>query len=105
MHENDNYFTPDKCNDLSQIRDAIDNIDCQIIRLLKKRIEYTNAAHKFKKSEIEVRDPVRVSAVLDKIKINAIRADIDPALIEKLYLLIIPYCIEEQLKLWRAHYR
>lgn len=57
---------------LVQIREQIDFIDNEILRLIKKRFEYSKTLAKVKFNEgLKIYDEVRERKILDKIKINS----------------------------------
>ncbi len=57
---------------LEQIRKQIDFIDNEILRLIKKRFEYSETLAKVKFNEgLKIYDEVRERKILDKIKINS----------------------------------
>ncbi len=57
---------------LEQIRKQIDFIDNEILRLIKKRFEYSETLVKVKFNEgLKIYDEVRERKILDKIKINS----------------------------------
>ena len=61
-------FKPKNCKNMNDIRDAIDNIDENIVKLISKRAKYVHKASEFKQSEIAVRDEKRVKAVISSKK-------------------------------------
>lgn len=57
---------------LEQIREQIDFIDNEVLRLIKKRFEYSETLAKVKFNEgLKIYDEVRERKILDKIKINS----------------------------------
>ncbi len=57
---------------LVQIREQIDFIDNEILRLIKKRFEYSKTLAKVKFNEgLKIYDEVRERKILDKVKINS----------------------------------
>lgn len=57
---------------LVQIREQIDFIDNEILRLIKKRFEYSETLAKVKFNEgLKIYDEVRERKILDKVKINS----------------------------------
>jgi isochorismate pyruvate lyase len=86
------------CENLQEIREAIDHIDAQIIQLLGTRFEYVKAAAKFKTDEASVRSVERVQAMLKQRRIWAEAAELDPAMIENLYRSLINYFTQAELQ-------
>ena len=86
------------CKDLDEVRENIDRIDDQIIRLIAERGGYVKQAAAFKKNEESVRDSSRVEAVILKARTKAELYDADPDLIEKLYRSMINSFINMEMK-------
>jgi len=97
-----NKYSPEECETLDELRVQIDAIDEEIISLLTSRFGYTCSAHRFKTNEYEIRDPERVERVLEKVKCNAIKIGFDQNVTQKVYEIVIQYCIEEQLKIFNS---
>lgn len=74
-----------KCNNLEEVRDNIDKIDNDIIKLIAKRSTYVAQAANFKKSENGVKAPARVEAVIAKVREKAKSYGADPDMVEALY--------------------
>ena len=62
-----------KCENLEQIRENIDRIDGEIIRLIAERKSYVVQASAFKKNEEGVKDTGRVEKVIAKVRARACR--------------------------------
>lgn len=89
---------PGECENIGEIRHAIDVIDRQVIAFLGLRFEYVNAVMRFKSTEEEVRAPQRFRAVLDQRRVWAEEAGLPPDLMEDVYRLLIGYFIEHELQ-------
>ena len=57
-----------KCNSLEEVRNNIDRIDNEIIKLIAERGVYVSQASVFKKNEDGVRDTGRVEKVIAKVR-------------------------------------
>ena len=95
-----NAKLPEECESITDIREAIDLIDDQIISLFALRYKYTCSAYRFKDSRRAVQDSKRVKEVLKKVRCKAIEKDFDPTITMEVYTKIIQHCINEQLKIW-----
>lgn len=73
------------CNTLDEVRENIDRIDDQIIKLIAKRGTYVVQASAFKKNEDGVKAPNRVDAVIAKVRTKATEYGANPDMIERLY--------------------
>ena len=91
---------PKKCKDMIDIRNAIDEIDSSIVKLISKRSEYVHEASKFKKNETAVKDSNRVAKVIESKKELAIKYGASPELIGDIYKMMIDFFIKEELKEW-----
>ena len=92
---------PDECENMTEIRTAIDQLDHQVITLLGQRFAYVKAASKFKTSEASVRANERLEAMLQQRRVWAEAAGLEPDVVEKLYRDLVNYFIEEEMKHWK----
>lgn len=74
-----------KCNSLEEVRENIDRIDDNIIKLIAERGSYVLQASEFKKSEEGVKAPARVEAVIQKVRGKALEYGANPDMVEALY--------------------
>jgi isochorismate pyruvate lyase len=89
---------PVECTNIEEIRNGIDDIDKQIIELLGKRLQYVTEIVRFKKDEEDVIAKQRYSEVLLARRELAVKASLDPDVIENMYKHLIGYFIEVQMK-------
>lgn len=73
------------CNSLEEVRENIDRIDNEIIRLIAERGTYVIQASQFKKDEDSVKDTGRVKKVIAKVREKAEEYGADSDMIEALY--------------------
>lgn len=74
-----------KCNSLEEVRENIDRIDDNIIKLIAERGSYVLQASEFKRSEKGVKAPNRVEAVIQKVRGKALEYGANPDMVEALY--------------------
>lgn len=74
-----------KCNSIEEVRENIDNIDAQIIKLIAERETYVVQAASFKKNADGVKAPSRVESVIKKVREHAYEYGANPDMIESLY--------------------
>jgi isochorismate pyruvate lyase len=74
-----------ECKNLDEIRNNIDRIDNQIIKLIAERGNFVKQASKFKKNSQEVQAPQRVEAVISKVRKLSCEYGTNPDRVEKLY--------------------
>jgi len=91
---------PNECQDMGDIRSAIDVLDNNIIKLMSQRLEYVREASRFKKNETDVRDENRVREVVESKKRLAIKHNLPPELIGNIYEMMIDAFIDEELEEW-----
>jgi len=72
-------------NSLTEVRENIDQIDQQLVKLLGERREYVLQATAFKKDSTSVKASDRVEEVIQKVRSLALEYQTDPDLIEQIY--------------------
>jgi isochorismate pyruvate lyase len=78
-------MTRKTCKDMTEVRDAIDALDREIVTLLADRLHFIGEAARIKADRDAVRDVPRVEDVVAKVRAAAAKAGMDPAFIEPLY--------------------
>lgn len=74
-----------QCQSLDEVRENIDRIDDEIIKLIAERKQYVIQASAFKKNTDEIKAPNRVEAVIAKVRQKAELYGADPDMVEVLY--------------------
>ena len=92
--------TPEQCESLAQVREQIDRIDTQIVRLLAERGGYVLAAARFKRSAAEVRAPQRVEQVIARVRALAERQGAMPDVVERIYREMIEAFTDAEQRHW-----
>jgi len=95
-----NEKLPLECTNISEVRNEIDNIDREIIRLISTRFEYVKEVVKYKDntaSAIEASD--RKQAVMRTRREWAEDNGLNPDVIENIYDQLVQYFIEEEKKI------
>ena len=91
---------PKACESIEEIRDALDQIDKEIIQLLAGRHQYVNEIVKFKSNDdggIVAKE--RQSIVFDQRRAWALEHGLDPELIEGIFKLLIEKNIQIQFEI------
>jgi len=84
-------------DDAVRIRDRIDEIDQEIVRLLKNRLENARHLGRIKQTRgVKYRDPEREKDILRKIANKATSLDLDPSLISPTFEQILAFSIRAQ---------
>lgn len=92
----------EECQNIEDIREAIDHIDHSIVKMIASRTAYVHKAAEFKKSEESVKDPDRVSRVINSKKELARTYGASPELIGKLYQMMIEFFVSEEMSEWKS---
>ncbi len=87
-----------ECKNIDEVRENIDSIDREIVRLLSERSHYVKQAARFKKTAEDVRAPKRVEEVIAKVRTLALEQRIDPDIVEKVYRTMITCFINSEMK-------
>ncbi|MBZ4190179.1 chorismate mutase [Niabella beijingensis] len=97
-----NRIIPEHCNSLEEVRQGIDRIDEEIIRLIGERGRFVKKAATFKTNPDAVRDEKRVAAVIDSKKQLAVKNGVAPELAAEIYTAMIGYFIREEMEYCKA---
>ena len=91
---------PEDCRNIDEIRNCIDQLDTEIIRLLGERFKYIQEIVKYKKKDKEsiVANERRERVILTRREL-AEKNGLNPDIIEKIYKLLIDHFIDEELEL------
>jgi isochorismate pyruvate lyase len=76
---------PEECMTMSEVRAGVDEVDRQIVALLKRRFGYMDAAARIKPDRKAVRDEWRKADVLAKVDAAAAELSVDRRLLAQLY--------------------
>lgn len=91
-----------KCENLEQVRENIDRIDNEIIKLIAERGTYVVQASAFKKNEDGVKDTNRVEKVIAKARAKAGEYGATPDMVEALYREMISRFVNMEMKEFKA---
>lgn len=91
---------PADCNSMTDVRAGVDEIDRQVVALLKRRFGYMAAAARIKPDRSAVRDEWRKADVLAKVDSSATHFGVDRDLIARLYEDLIETSIAYELELF-----
>lgn len=84
-------------NGLAEVRQNIDRIDQQIIKLLGERQSLVCQAARFKTSIDDVKAPARVDVVIAKVRNLALQYNLDADIAESIYRTMIDCFIHREL--------
>ncbi|MDX3959789.1 chorismate mutase [Aliarcobacter skirrowii] len=86
------------CKNIDEVRDNINNIDEQIVKLIALRGTFVKQAAKFKKDSNDVKAPKRVEEVINKVKNIARLNGADEEVVENVYNAMIESFIKAEIK-------
>lgn len=83
---------------IEDIRNRIDEIDSELVKLIAQRSECVKAAAAFKSDHSAVRAPDRVQQVINKVRKQATEAGLPEVIIESVYRSMIGAFIDYELE-------
>ncbi len=92
---------PNNCENIQNVREAIDAIDKEIVGLIGRRARYVEVAARFKTGEESVRAPERQEKMLGERRRWAEEESLDPDMIEGLYKDLISYFVNREMEDWK----
>ena len=91
---------PCECNSISDVRNEIDRIDMEIIKLLSERFQYIKEVVKYKTGDKEsILAKERYDCVIKQRGQWAEENGLDCKVIEHVYTILLNYFIEEEMKI------
>ena len=91
-----------ECTDIHDLRQSVNALDKEIIRLLGERVHFSRSAVRFKGSEEHIRNPEHMAEFLAQRRAWGEEYGVDTHVISDIYKIIIENSISVQLKLWAA---
>jgi isochorismate pyruvate lyase len=91
---------PLDCTTMTEVRQGVDDVDRQIVALIKRRFGYMDAAARIKPDREAVRDEWRKDDVKAKVDASAAAAGVDRDLMSRLYEDLIETSIAHELDKW-----
>lgn len=76
---------PADCSTMAEVRAGVDDVDRQMVALLKRRFGYMDAAARIKPDRSAVRDEWRKADVLAKVDATAADLGVDRQLMARIY--------------------
>jgi isochorismate pyruvate lyase len=93
---------PESCSSMEELRDAIDVLDVELVRLLARRQAYIERAAILKKDRNTVRDEARIEDVVQKVLTAAKAAGLSPAIAEAVWRVLIERSISHEFQKFDA---
>ncbi len=92
---------PEYCQNIQDVRQAVDALDREIVGLIGKRGRYVEAAARFKTGEESVRAPERQRKMLEERRRWAEEENLNPDVIEGLYKDLVSYFVNREMEDWK----
>lgn len=83
-------------NSLDDVREQIDRLDREIVKLIAERDGYVHQVVKFKTTAEDVEAPQRAAAVIEKVRGLATGYGTDPDIVEAVYRAMITAFIAQE---------
>lgn len=92
--------TPADCHTMTELREAIDQLDQKLIAMIEKRFTYIDRAAEIKMHiGMPPRTTDRIKQVVDQVRQHAIERNLDPDLIEVVWRALIENSIAREAKI------
>jgi isochorismate pyruvate lyase len=93
---------PDDCLTMIEVREGVDALDRDLVRLLVTRQGYMHAAARIKPTRDAVYDADRIEDVVEKVLTEARAQGLSPAIAEPVWRKLIERCIAHEFDRWDA---
>ena len=90
------------CQNLGEVRDNIDRLDREIVRLMAERGQYVHEAARFKQNPREVEAPARAESVVQKARALAEQHGLAPSVAEAAYRAMVAAFIAYEQEVFAA---
>ena len=91
---------PEDCKTMIEVREGVDEIDRQLVRLLVTRQGYMHAAARIKPNRDAVYDAPRIEDVVSKVIAEAKLQGLSPDIAEPVWRKLIERCIAHEFCVW-----
>jgi isochorismate pyruvate lyase len=85
---------------MAEVRQGVDELDRALVALLAERQGYMDAAARIKQDRNVVRDVPRIEDVVAKVKAEAQKVGLSPAIAEPVWRVLIDRSIAYELSVW-----
>lgn len=93
---------PEQCETMVDVREGVDEIDRELVRLLVVRQGYMKAAARIKPNREAVYDAERIEDVVEKVLAESRRKGLSPDIAEPVWRKLIERCIAHEFDVWDA---
>ena len=91
----------DQCTSMTEVREAIDRLDRQIVALLGERFGYLEAAARIKQDVQAIRDEARIDEVIANVRAVAAGEGVPPDIAAELYRMLIEASVSYEMDRFR----
>jgi len=92
--------SPETCETMTDVREGVDAIDRELVRLLVTRQGYMHAAARIKPNRDAVYDEARIEDVVAKVLVEAKTQGLSPEIAEPVWRKLIERCIAHEFDVW-----
>jgi len=78
-------MSPNKKKKLNKLRKNLDNIDKQLLKIIKKRTKVIDSVIRIKEFKNQIVDKKRIKVILSKIKKLSIKNKLDPKITNRIW--------------------
>lgn len=93
---------PEQCQNMTDVREGVDAIDRELVRLLVTRQGYMHAAARIKQNRDQVHDAARIEEVVSKVLSEAAEQGLSADIAEPVWRKLIERCIAHEFDVWDA---
>ncbi|MEM7739479.1 MAG: chorismate mutase [Pseudomonadota bacterium] len=93
--------TPAQCSSMEEVRQGVDALDRELVKLLALRQGYMEAAARIKPRAEDVRVPWRIEDVVTKVLQTADSEGLSGRIAEPVWRELIERCIEHEAETWK----
>jgi isochorismate pyruvate lyase len=97
-----NTKQPIDCQTMADVREGVDAVDMQIVKLLETRFGYMDAAARIKTDRDTVRDEARKAQVIGNVRRAALNARIPQDVVAEMWETLVEGSIAYELGRWDA---
>lgn len=91
---------PDDCQTMAEVREGVDALDRELVRLLVRRQGYMHAAARIKPNRDAVYDADRIEEVVAKVLVEAKVQGLSAEIAEPVWRKLIERCIAHEFGVW-----
>jgi isochorismate pyruvate lyase len=87
------------CNSLDEVRQEIDRVDLELVKLIAERAQYVHQVVNFKNTADDIKVPKREEQVISKVKQYASELGVSERIVEAVYRTMMAEFVQEELKI------